>query len=182
MVGKIGDWTVLKRAGSDIHNHPNWLCRCICGTEKLVSASSLQQGRSKSCGCTKVGPRRKRPFESLYNRLFSTAKNRGIEMSLTFEQFLELTNKTKCYYCNSTLVWHVFDGTHHTYLSRRYNLDRKDNSLGYSVDNVVACCKECNFGKGARYTFEEWVVMTEALARLRKANKNVQNRAFSARA
>lgn len=28
-----------------------WLCRCSCGTEKVVSARSLKAGDAKSCGC-----------------------------------------------------------------------------------------------------------------------------------
>ena len=28
-----------------------WPCRCACGTERLVYASSLRSGASKSCGC-----------------------------------------------------------------------------------------------------------------------------------
>ncbi len=28
-----------------------WLCRCSCGTEKVVSAKSLKSGDTKSCGC-----------------------------------------------------------------------------------------------------------------------------------
>jgi hypothetical protein len=29
----------------------HWLCRCDCGTEKLVFIGNLTTGRSKSCGC-----------------------------------------------------------------------------------------------------------------------------------
>lgn len=49
---KFGRWTVLERA----EKHPKagssmWLCRCECGTEKVVSELSLVKGQSKSCGC-----------------------------------------------------------------------------------------------------------------------------------
>lgn len=49
---KFGRWTVLERA----EKHPKtgssmWLCRCECGTEKVVSELSLVRGESKSCGC-----------------------------------------------------------------------------------------------------------------------------------
>lgn len=28
-----------------------WLCKCDCGNEKIIMGKSLQQGRTKSCGC-----------------------------------------------------------------------------------------------------------------------------------
>lgn len=28
-----------------------WLCRCDCGTEKILSASALRYGSTRSCGC-----------------------------------------------------------------------------------------------------------------------------------
>ena len=31
--------------------HKYYLCRCDCGTEKVVQGNSLRTGRSKSCGC-----------------------------------------------------------------------------------------------------------------------------------
>lgn len=30
---------------------PAWLCRCDCGTEKVVARADLKSGRVKSCGC-----------------------------------------------------------------------------------------------------------------------------------
>ena len=53
---KFGRWTVLD---TDLLN-PNSkakqkvkyaLCRCECGTERLVEYPRLYQGRSNSCGC-----------------------------------------------------------------------------------------------------------------------------------
>lgn len=41
-------WTVLSRVPGS-----KWLCRCDCGTEKIVQQSTLKSGRSKSCGCYK---------------------------------------------------------------------------------------------------------------------------------
>jgi hypothetical protein len=44
--------------------------------------------------------------------------------------------------------------------SRAYQLDRKDNALGYSVDNCVVCCHRCNDAKSNGYDYEEWYGMT----------------------
>ena len=31
-----------------------WVCKCSCGTEKLISGSDLKSGKIKSCGCLKT--------------------------------------------------------------------------------------------------------------------------------
>jgi len=43
---KIGDWLLLSRLPKS-----RFLCRCICGVEKVVSISNMRSGRSLSCGC-----------------------------------------------------------------------------------------------------------------------------------
>lgn len=54
LTGKIfGHWTVIKRAENNKSGSAMWLCRCECGTEKVVSAQMLKNGKSKSCGCHK---------------------------------------------------------------------------------------------------------------------------------
>lgn len=48
---RYGSWTCLKHVGTD-----KWLCRCDCGTEKVVYISSLRRkdsAKSLSCGCKK---------------------------------------------------------------------------------------------------------------------------------
>lgn len=42
----FGEWTVLSKAERDSY----WKCRCSCGKEKEVYASSLKNGKSLSCG------------------------------------------------------------------------------------------------------------------------------------
>lgn len=46
----FGHWTVLAREASSAA-YALWRCRCVCGTEKLLSTASLRMGRPKSCGC-----------------------------------------------------------------------------------------------------------------------------------
>lgn len=45
--------TVIKRGENNERGCPRWLCRCVCGTEKLVLGASLRKGDTKSCGCLK---------------------------------------------------------------------------------------------------------------------------------
>ncbi|MCD8365832.1 MAG: transcriptional regulator [Clostridiales bacterium] len=35
-----------------------WLCRCDCGTEKIITAHDLKAGKCKSCGCLRKKPGR----------------------------------------------------------------------------------------------------------------------------
>ena len=50
----FGYWTVIKDSGERTKDRNIlWLCKCQCGTEKLVIGSSLTRGLSKSCGCLK---------------------------------------------------------------------------------------------------------------------------------
>jgi hypothetical protein len=47
----FGSWTVLRNAGKNKHGQSMYLCRCVCGTEKLVMVGHLTSGASRSCGC-----------------------------------------------------------------------------------------------------------------------------------
>lgn len=46
----FGRWSVLDYFGSSGQG-AMWACKCECGTEKPVHASSLLHGKSVSCGC-----------------------------------------------------------------------------------------------------------------------------------
>jgi len=48
---KFSRWTVIRFSHMDKRRTANWFCRCECGTESIVSGSSLRCGNSKSCGC-----------------------------------------------------------------------------------------------------------------------------------
>lgn len=60
-----------------------------------------------------------------------SAKERGYEFELSTEFFKELLLE-KCHYCGK---------------EKASGVDRKDNNVGYRYDNVVPCCKICNFMK-----------------------------------
>lgn len=55
MVGKrFVRWTVIERVPKPMYTSSTaafYLCRCKCGTERIVNGQSLRNGDSKSCGC-----------------------------------------------------------------------------------------------------------------------------------
>ena len=58
---RFGRWKVLAiHPERDIHGHSLWLCRCDCGTERIVRGDVLRLGGSKSCGCHKREYQRRR--------------------------------------------------------------------------------------------------------------------------
>lgn len=53
LIGKqYGSLEVIGEAPAKGRN-TYWVCQCVCGAVKEVSASNLLQGKTKSCGCLK---------------------------------------------------------------------------------------------------------------------------------
>jgi len=50
----FGLWTVIRRGPNGKYREVRFCCACACGTEKIVYASTLKSGKSKSCGCSCV--------------------------------------------------------------------------------------------------------------------------------
>lgn len=148
-----------------------WVCKCVCGKEFIAKSNHIKRQPNKSCGCRRYkvknhGNRKhKDPKTISYKTLQSSykyaAKNRGYCWELTLETFISLINQ-KCFYCDSepSKKFNVYlskDGklTEQTKNSEFYletgiitnGLDRKDNCIGYTIDNVVPCCTTCNFAK-----------------------------------
>ena len=48
---RFGRLTAIRRAGYGPNQHIQWLCRCNCGTEKIIAGSHLRGGLIQSCGC-----------------------------------------------------------------------------------------------------------------------------------
>ncbi|MEE0478891.1 MAG: AP2 domain-containing protein [Acutalibacteraceae bacterium] len=48
---RFGRLYVVKRAERNIGSHSAWLCRCDCGSEKIIRGDHLRYGKTISCGC-----------------------------------------------------------------------------------------------------------------------------------
>lgn len=150
-------------------------CRCDCGNELEVDGSSLNTGTSTSCGCKRIESIRarqgKRPLEYKYNLLVSINQRTRphLEISLTYEEFMGFTKIDSCHYCSAKIKW-VTRACDREKLGYSYNLDRKDNDIGYTKDNCVVCCGRCNFAKGSSFTYEEWKHIGRAIREFRERN------------
>jgi len=89
------------------------------------------------------------------------AKKRGLVWDLTEEKFLELT-KMDCHYCGrepSQKVWSRNPKNRYIY----NGIDRVDNTKGYSSDNCVACCGDCNHIKSNKLSYAQMIVLGKVL-------------------
>ena len=77
-------WTVLSKQPSRISKNGSqhralYLCRCVCGAEKIVLASALRLGESLSCGCLRTekvtAAHRKHGRYENYPRAYSKVKS-----------------------------------------------------------------------------------------------------------
>lgn len=139
-----------------------WKCRCSCGNENYVARESLLKGLSKSCGClakeilrNKVKlPDGEANLNSLYHRYIIQANKRNLSFELTKEEFRILAS-SDCFYCGQKPEKHGKSKTVSTYFLSN-GVDRKDNTKGYIIDNIVPCCYKCNSMKG-KLSFEDFI-------------------------
>lgn len=88
----------------------------------------------------------------------SNAKSKGLSFELTKDELKEII-KQDCYYCGTP----PFSSSITTFQSHGavlYNgIDRIDNENGYTKDNCVSCCLQCNLAKGrlSVVQFRAWV-------------------------
>lgn len=145
------------------------LGQCDCGVIKTFNLSDLLVGHSKSCGCisrSNLSLRRKKEIEEkgvataryklyqLYKRL---AKKRNYEFLLTLEQFENITIQS-CTYCGIAPK-SIFYNRNKTETCNYNGVDRINNKEGYTINNSVPCCTDCNWAKKERSfsEFKAWI-------------------------
>jgi len=159
---KFGKFTVISFNHFSKYRDAYWLCKCSCGNERIIRGSSLVSGLSKSCRCVKRG---NYSFNKLYGSYRRNAYKRNYTFKLTKEQFKELTIKN-CHYCGiapfqdynpkPNKEGYIYNG-----------IDRKNNSIGYTVKNTLPCCGPCNKAKGSM-KYKDFICWLDQLVDFRK--------------
>lgn len=125
---------ICSRCGSRPASHPRTHCElCIERNKK------------------KRNPSRK----DKYFRLKSNAKKRGIEFSMTSDDFVEWYEalEQKCHYCNISKEDLESSGRKKAFMT----IDRKDNEGGYHLSNICLSCHRCNNLKSNFFTESQWI-------------------------
>lgn len=107
---------------------------------------------------------RYRAMKRLYKNYVRSCRNRNIFWEIPQEEFAKLTSQ-QCTYCGKEPAqqWKKYT----------YNgIDRINPKQGYTRDNAVTACGECNGIKSNRLTYDEMKVVGEALAIYRRKKKS----------
>jgi hypothetical protein len=150
-----------------------------CGKEKENFLNQILAGSGKLCQSCQVSEKNMANEGStlsaeseIYRRIVQSAKKRGIDFKLTRPEVIDLSLQN-CHYCgaepnNKTEVTKILkDGTSRTYTPLfRNGIDRKDNSEGYEINNVVTCCKICNRAKNSM-NYDDFVTHLNNLSKFR---------------
>lgn len=100
--------------------------------------------------------------KAIYNRYKSDSGrgNRNYTFALTFSEFSNIIN-SDCFYC----------GTENC-----RGCDRVDNTIGYSVENCVPCCRRCNEIKMTRSVDELYIHIRKMANHFNKNKKVITDR------
>lgn len=148
--------------------HLYYKCLCDCGKESNVNGSKLKNNHTRSCGCLHNDTRKDhRKLEkgianrnALINSYKGNAKVKKLEFNLSNEEMISIF-ESNCYYCNRP-PYCIFErkNTNGAYIFT--GIDRMNPSKGYSIENVVPCCTQCNYNK-RDMNFEDFLKWIEVV-------------------
>lgn len=161
---KLHRLTVVKLSHIDGHRRRHLDCLCDCGNRVTVIGCHITAGNTKSCGCLRRISSRLRglshgtaSMRQVMAGYKYKAKKAGRVFQITEGQFLKIADKP-CFYCGSPPA-NVNRSPHACGDFVYSGMDRVDTRKGYTIANVVPCCRKCNLSKNNRSQgeFIEWI-------------------------
>lgn len=155
---KQGKLTLIKETNKRTKNGSIiWLCYCDCTKHKELSTEQLKNGVN-SCGCTRSKVKGYASFKLVWRSYLNGAKERGFEFKLSEDEFRVIT-KQNCFYCGCAPS-KVMDNKNNTGKYIYNGIDRLDSNKGYTLENCVPCCTQCNYAK-SDYPLSEFIAWIE---------------------
>lgn len=160
---KIGEkknsLTLIERNIKFVHysSGGRWLSKflCDCGNAWIGREKTVLSENNKRCGKGHVLTKDRSVEEIKVVDFFLIYKrgaiNRGLCWELTLVEVDALINGD-CFYCDSPPELRIIRGERlkqgRLVMKAHINgIDRMDNSMGYTKENCVSCCKTCNRAK-----------------------------------
>lgn len=158
--------------GSDTTRKAGWYkgptCSTCYNTKYRLENKELVQANSKKQYYLNQEIYKARSKQTYYNKKFeidykykrakrTALKDKNRIWEISFEEYKLILNDG-CFYCKKDLSTECGSG-----------LDRKDNNLGYVLNNVLPCCGDCNKIKSNVLTVEEMKIAMEAVSMYRKS-------------
>lgn len=110
--------------------------KCSGCKEELPLSSFHSNKARKDCkcnyckGCIKIiGKKREPTLSRKFYRYKKSAKDRGLSFEFIKEDFKKFIDNN-CFYCGEKIIG--------------IGIDRRNNSIGYTKENSLSCCKMCN--------------------------------------
>lgn len=157
----IGCWTYIAQVGKS-----KWRCQCRCGRQEIrpsAKASALgNQIGCAQCHRTKIWDA---PWGDIWRALKSSAKTRGIRLSVTLGFIKELLERQNfiCALSGVKVKLAATSAQHHENRETTASLDRIDSEGHYTEDNVQWVHKTINRMK-QMLPEEDFLIMCKAVA------------------
>jgi hypothetical protein len=163
---KYGRLTALRLDHIGIHHRSYFLFQCDCGNQKIILGSGVVSGNTKSCGCLSQEVKKNKRISDTHSEITAIilgykrhALDRGFKWNLS-RQFVEQLIKKHCHYCGMPPTNRkktkntIKDGLLYS------GIDRINSSKDYDENNVVPCCRICNYAKSnlSIQEFHKWAV------------------------
>jgi hypothetical protein len=141
---RVGRWLVIEKGPRREKDHRQlWVCKCSCGTIKLVATNLLTCGTSRSCGCLV------REIASKTHRTHGHAGRNGSEQTTEYSAWVSMiqrcTNKNcknyKRYGARGIKVCKAWRKSFEAFFQdmgkkpKGYTLERINNEHGYYPNN-----------------------------------------------
>lgn len=107
----------------------------------------------------KFGKTPKGIYRILKQRSKRTKQRSPFQFTLSQKNFIDwyLKQKKICIYC----------GVHEYKIDKRLEIERKNNNIGYELENMALACENCNGVKGSILTYEEMKIVGEIIMKKR---------------
>lgn len=164
----IGEWRVIRKTNNSRKSGSLWLAECLsCNTNYEVRGDNLRAGMTKRCAdCHASQTRNKYPIASdHWRKIRDGARYRSLEFSITIEEIYELylAQNKKCALTGDVLCLYSNNVDYRKGSVGRgdyASLDRIDNNLGYSIENIQWVRRDINMLRGS-FSISDFIKLSQ---------------------